>query len=107
MHKKNKPPKTLRSRHYVYDLVKNLAVEKQRDIDVILTSYVEGVGNKGDRVSVKSNYAYQHLLLPGLAVYVSPENLEEYKDILTVKSDEEHHSSPTAVLVYYFVVILE
>ncbi|CAH0551540.1 unnamed protein product [Brassicogethes aeneus] len=99
LHKKNSDPKPLRSRHYVYELVKNEELEKKANINVILTTYVEGLGNKGEKVSVKPKYAYQDLLLPGLAVYESPENVEKYKDFMTnPMSDVEAHSSPTAML---------
>lgn len=38
-----------------------------------------GVGLKNDIVSVRPNFARKHLLLNGLAVYASPENLEKLK----------------------------
>lgn len=85
----------MRGRHYVYDLVKDTNVEKQPDIKLILTSYVAGYGNIGEEITVKPTTAYNTLLLPGLAVYSTPENAEKYckieKDI-----EEEKHSSPFA-----------
>lgn len=59
---------------------------------------MEGVGNKGERISVRPKYAYNELLLPGKAVYASPENLEKYKEAMSNVSKAEH-SSPTASLV--------
>ncbi|KAK7867924.1 hypothetical protein R5R35_005276 [Gryllus longicercus] len=77
--KKNKRPK-LRSRHYVYDLVEDTNLRKQENLNVILTSYVQGFGVKGDRVSVKPKLAYEKLLLPGLAVYATRENVKMYEE---------------------------
>ena len=54
-------------------------MRKQQPLDVILLTYVEGIGEKGDRVSLKPTLAYNKLLLPGLAVYASPENISKYK----------------------------
>ncbi|KAJ3649274.1 hypothetical protein Zmor_021026 [Zophobas morio] len=93
--KKGGPPKKLRTRNYLYELVKDTNCDKQANIDLILTSYVDGLGNVGDRVSVKSYQAYDQLLLPGLAVYATPENLEKYKDV-EVK-DMKVYSSSTAL----------
>ncbi|KAJ8928941.1 hypothetical protein NQ314_018421 [Rhamnusium bicolor] len=97
LHKKGNAPKTLRSRHYVYDLVQQTHVERQPDIDVILNTFVEGLGNVGDRVSVRPQFAYNELLLPGLAVYASPENIEKYKDYNST-IEEKRYSSPNALL---------
>lgn len=64
-------------------------------MDVILTNYVEGIGKAGDKVSLKPNVAYNTLLLPGLAVYATSENLEKYKS-LTESIQDVKHSSSTA-----------
>lgn len=64
-------------------------------MNVILTSFVDGLGNAGDKVTVPQNYAYIHLLLPRLAVYDTPENVEKYKDILQ-GVDVVKYSSPSA-----------
>ncbi|KAJ8949918.1 hypothetical protein NQ318_007626 [Aromia moschata] len=104
LHKKGSPPKKLRSRHYVYDLIKQTHLERQPDIEVILKSYVEGLGNIGDRVSVRPQFAYYNLLLPGLAIYASPENLEKYKEYLG-KQEEIRYSSANALLVGSFCII--
>lgn len=64
-------------------------------MDIVLTAFVEGIGDKGDVVSVKQHYAYNKLLLPGLGVYKTAENLARY----TKTSDEKEtiaHSSPFA-----------
>lgn len=64
-------------------------------MDIVLTAFVEGIGDKGDVVSVKQHYAYNNLLLPGLGVYKTPENLARY----TRSGNETKtiaHSSPFA-----------
>lgn len=91
----------LKHKHFVYDLVKVADLEKQPNIDVILRQYVEGLGNIGQRVSVRPEYAYNELLLPGLAVYASPENAERFED-KDAALKTENHSSPTAPLVIYY-----
>lgn len=64
-------------------------------MEVVLTAFVDGIGSKGDVVSVKQNVAYNKLLLPGLAVYKTPENLVRYAKT-TINTDEIEHSSPFA-----------
>lgn len=88
----------MKYKHYVYDFVKDTNIEKQPNIDVLLTSYVDGVGNPGDKVSVSQNYGYNELLLPKLAVYATPENLEKYKNIID-RTDVVKYSSPQAHIV--------
>lgn len=58
-----------------------------------------GVGHKGEQVSVRPIFAYEHLLLPKLAVYASPENLELMKNNLYQSKDEEKPSSINALQV--------
>lgn len=96
LHKKNERPAKLRGRHFVYDLIEDTSSRPQMKLDLILTSFVEGVGQKGDVVTVKHNYGYNKLLLPGLAVYKTPESLEKYASSDRVDDDEEKHSSPYA-----------
>lgn len=65
-----------------------------------MTTYVKGLGNLGDKVSVKPHYAYNELLLPGLAVYATPENEEKFKSV-EIK-DVQQYSSPYTVTVGIF-----
>lgn len=102
--KKNQAPRKLRGRHFVYQLVEDTNIRKKPNIDVVLTSYVEGIGRKGEVVNVKPNLAYEKLLLPGLAVYHTPENVEKYSKFLIADDDDEKHSSPFAKRV--IIVIL-
>jgi len=58
-----------------------------------------GLGHKGEQVSVKPTYAYDNLLLPKLAVYASPENIENMKNNLYQVKQTETPSSINALLV--------
>lgn len=54
----------------------------------------EGVGNKGDILTLRPSEAYREYLMPGLAVYASPKNLEIYKVDETKAIVEAEFSSP-------------
>jgi len=58
-----------------------------------------GLGHQGEQVSVRPTYAYENLLLPKLAVYASPENLEYMKNNLYQPKDTEKPSSINALQV--------
>jgi len=78
-HRKNGPVKALKAKTYVYELVKNTdTLPKTESIEMILTGYVDGLGHAGELVKMKPIAAYNRLLLPGLAVYNTPENLKKY-----------------------------
>ncbi|XP_046383932.1 39S ribosomal protein L9, mitochondrial [Ischnura elegans] len=94
LHKNDTPPR-LKARNYVYDLVEDTTRRKHEDIRVVLATYVEGLGNRGDIVSVKPTFGYQNLILPGLGVYCTPENVEKYTSGSHSK-DVDEHSSPNA-----------
>lgn len=93
LYKKGAGPHRLKAKHYVYDVIKDTSNDKQPKIDVILTSFIDGLGNAGDTVNVSQNYAYINLLLPRLAVYANAENLEKYKDISQNKDVIKYSSS--------------
>lgn len=78
LHKKNEPPKPFRRKEFIYELVKDENTLKKPDIDVILTSYVEGLGQPGDQVSVRPFGGYDRVIAPGLAVYATEENIAKY-----------------------------
>ncbi|XP_050675381.1 39S ribosomal protein L9, mitochondrial [Leptidea sinapis] len=94
LHKKGGKPDKMKSRHFVYELVEDTNVKKQQDMKVILSQFVDGVGNVGDVVSLRPNTAYRKFLLPGLAVYATPENLEKYKSDENKPKVEKSYSSP-------------
>lgn len=79
----------------MYEFVKDTNIEKKPDLDLILTQYVEGLGNAGEKVTVGATYGYNTLLLPGLAVYASPDNIEKFRNYNT-SENEIKHSSPYA-----------
>lgn len=93
LHKKWQPTKRMRARHFVYDLVEDTNLRKKEELDVILTDYVAGLGNRGDRITAKQKFAYHELLLPGLAVYASPENIEKFSKVAD-STKKTQYSSP-------------
>lgn len=94
--KKGRDPssKKMRARHFIYDLVEDTDVRKKKDLEVMLTDFVAGVGNRGDRITMKENAAYNKLLLPGLAVYASPENVEKFSHLKDEVDYKPKYSSP-------------
>lgn len=105
MHKKGYEPKILKRKQYIYELVKDTNVEKRPDINVILTKYVEGLGNAGDEVTVKPNFAYNNLLLPGKAVYATLDNVTKYKRDDAINDQDVKYSSSTAMRVKILCVL--
>jgi hypothetical protein len=103
LYKKNQSPTKLRGRHFNYELIEYTSSKKQPNIDVILTSYVAGIGRKGEIVSVAPTFAYNKLLVPGLAAYVTPENVTKYSKFTESNDEtEEKHSSQFAQRVSTF-----
>ncbi|CAH2045348.1 unnamed protein product, partial [Iphiclides podalirius] len=94
LHKKGGRPSKLRARHFVYDLVEDTNVVKKPDIKIILNQFVDGVGDTGDMLSVRPTKAYREFLIPGLAVYASPANIEKYKVDESKPKAESTFSSP-------------
>ena len=60
---------------------------------------LSGLGSRGEVVEVAPHKARKELLLPGLAVYASPENLEKYSKLLVDPSLDDQPSSPFALSV--------
>jgi large subunit ribosomal protein L9 len=56
-----------------------------------LTETVAGYGEKGDKINLKRLKAYNEFLLPGLAIYATPENVQKYM-VLAVKKENLHSS---------------
>lgn len=61
-----------------------------------------GVGTAGDVVTMASTKAYRELLLPGYAVYATPENMQKYKADENMPKNEDAHSSPYVLRVKPF-----
>lgn len=53
----------------MYEMVEYKGHSVQPDINVLLTSSVEGIGEKGEVVSMRPNMAYNKVLLPGFGTY--------------------------------------
>ncbi|XP_011496523.1 PREDICTED: 39S ribosomal protein L9, mitochondrial [Ceratosolen solmsi marchali] len=85
----------LRRKNFYYDLIEDTDLRKKPNIDLILTKDIESYGKKGDKISLKRLKAYNDFLLPGLAVYATPENIQKYMSI--VISTEHQHSSKYAI----------
>jgi len=84
----------MRARHFVYDFVEDTNVRKRKELEVILTDFVAGLGNRGDRITMKQKAAYHQLLLPGLAVYASPENIKKFSHLTDAADYKPKYSSP-------------
>lgn len=104
--KKGRDPSTrkMRARHFIYDLVEDTNVRKKRQLEVILTDFVAGLGNRGDRLIMKQKAAYHQLLLPGLAVYASPENIEKFS---LSKDDVDYKPKYSSPFVLKTISILQ
>jgi large subunit ribosomal protein L9 len=87
LYKKNHKPHYLKKKHFIYEVVEHVALKKRKPLDLILTKFVTGVGNIGTRVTMPPNRAYNKFLLPGLAVYATPENIEKYRKLATEVDD--------------------
>lgn len=105
LHKKGEPLKPLKAKHYIYDMVKNEVADKLPEMEVILTSHVTGLGNIGDKVVVKAHYAYNDLLLPGLAVYATPENEKKYEEYEKKETDVQYSSAEVPIVSKAFCCI--
>ncbi|XP_039282361.1 39S ribosomal protein L9, mitochondrial isoform X2 [Nilaparvata lugens] len=80
--------------HQVYEVEARTDNQKEGHIEVVLKQFVQGLGNKGEVVSVKRSVAYNDLLMPGIAMYATED--EKQKAVLyreTRKTDEEDYSS--------------
>ncbi|XP_004404332.1 PREDICTED: 39S ribosomal protein L9, mitochondrial [Odobenus rosmarus divergens] len=70
----------LHRRHRVYKLVEDTKHGPKGSLELILTQSVEGLGVRGDLVSVKKSLGRNQLLPQGLAVYASPENKKLFEE---------------------------
>lgn len=93
LHKKNSRSKRLKPKHFIYDFVENTNGRQKEPLDLILKQYVSGLGNVGTRVSMHPSIAYPKLLLPKLADYATPENIEKYTKLATDLGDDIPFSS--------------
>jgi len=88
--------KRLKAKNFVYELVEDTNSKPDELLKVILLAPVEGLGGRGDVLDLKPHQARNKLILPGLAVYASPENLKKYEDLKSEALAEDAPSSPFA-----------
>ncbi|XP_067124713.1 large ribosomal subunit protein bL9m [Centruroides vittatus] len=74
------PPKTVKGRERIYEVVESTSCVKKPDMKVILTTFVEGYGSRGDIISVRPYIGRIKLILPGLATYASEENIAMFEE---------------------------
>lgn len=82
-----KTPRALRKRNFIYEYDEITELKKKEPFDIILTDVVEGLGNKWDVVSVKPVYGLTQLIVPGLAIYATPDNLALREKMIQNKED--------------------
>ncbi|XP_015116147.1 39S ribosomal protein L9, mitochondrial [Diachasma alloeum] len=101
LYRKGSKPPNMRARHFIYDLVEDTDLRQRPPLNLILTTYVEGLGHSGKRITMPPAKAYTRLLLPGLAVYDTPENSQKY----AVKGEDQksEHSSPFVARTISFI----
>ncbi|KFM77459.1 39S ribosomal protein L9, mitochondrial, partial [Stegodyphus mimosarum] len=88
-----KRPRILKARHFVYETVEDTDLTEPPDLKVVLTTFVDGIGDVGDVITLMPEYARDHLLLPKKAVYATPENIQKYSDIKKTRPERPMFSS--------------
>ncbi|XP_056178098.1 39S ribosomal protein L9, mitochondrial [Falco biarmicus] len=78
--KEGQQPRLHPRRHRIYRLVEDTKHLPKKEMELILTQAVEGLGKRGDVVSVKKFLGRNKLLPQGLAVYASPENRKMFEE---------------------------
>ncbi|XP_042294794.1 39S ribosomal protein L9, mitochondrial [Sceloporus undulatus] len=78
--KVGRQPRIKHRRFRVYRLVEDTKHSPKEPLKLILTQTVEGVGNRGDVVSVDKSFGRNKLLAEDKAVYASPENLKIFEE---------------------------
>lgn len=84
-------PKKLRRRDFVYEIVAKPSLKDLPNINLILTKYAPGFGERGTFLTIDQITGYQKLLLPGFAVYASPDEIQKFSK--EGKSAQTHSSS--------------
>lgn len=83
----------MRAKDFIYDKVELTELRPHTEsCEVVLTTFVDGLGDRGDVVAVRPYTAYNKLLLPGLAVYKTPENVAKYARKETGVVEKVHSS---------------
>lgn len=82
----------LEEEHYLYILEECKHSRPAGDMQVILATDVEGLGFKGDVVTVSKRLARNHMFPASVAEYVTEENLKKYEHI---RKRREHEARQT------------
>jgi len=77
-----------------YEVIEEDADAEIPPVKVILMKTMEDFGKKGQVVTLPAERVHKELLLPGLAIYASSENLEKYANIV-IPEDSVQYSSET------------
>ncbi|GFT08086.1 39S ribosomal protein L9, mitochondrial [Nephila pilipes] len=88
-----KKPRILKARHFIYETVEDTDLTDPPDLHVVLTTFVEGIGDVGDVISLDPYYARDNLLLPNKAAYATPENIEKFSNMKKSKTERAKFSS--------------
>jgi len=102
--KKGRQPKRLKGLHHIYDFEEFTEVQPTPPLKLILTEFVDGLGTKGEVVTVGKQFGRYNLLLSNRAVYASPENLEIWEKYRKEgKDDDKPYSTAKAALVVKYL----
>ncbi|XP_067942472.1 large ribosomal subunit protein bL9m-like [Watersipora subatra] len=71
----------MKERDYLYSVVQNKYVTRRPEIECILTTHVDNLGARGQVVMVDRMLFRQYLYPTGAALYASPQNLAELKNL--------------------------
>lgn len=79
-------------RRYEVEISDDEEKTAETPIKIILLKSLEDYGKRGQILSIPRHLALKDLLLPGLAIYASPENLNIYKDIIIAEDSIQYSS---------------
>jgi len=77
---------------YTYIMEENTNRKPSGEMQVILATDIEGLGLKGDVVTVGKVLARTHMLSVGVAEYVNPDNLNKYEKIRKERANERRQT---------------
>ncbi|NXE85882.1 RM09 protein, partial [Cochlearius cochlearius] len=93
--KEGRQPRLHPRRHRIYRLLEDTKHLPKAELELILTQAVEGLGTRGDVVSVKKHVGRNKLLPQGLAVYASPENKKLFEEEKKLRQEGKMEVSQT------------
>lgn len=83
----------LKGRHFLYRTVEDTDLTEPPDLKIVLTTFVDGVGDTGDVISLMPHFAREHFLLPQKAVYATPENIDRLSALKKMRPERPKFSS--------------